>query len=85
MIFDFTETQLLIRETARKFANDELAGSAIERDEKEEFPHEAIRKLGELGFQGMMIPERYGGAGLDARGAQQGSIPLHAPHRIRHS
>jgi alkylation response protein AidB-like acyl-CoA dehydrogenase len=65
MNFDFTETQLMIRDTARKFAEDELAPDSIERDEKEEFPHEAIRKLGELGFMGMMVPEEYGGAGLD--------------------
>ncbi|MBI1804824.1 MAG: acyl-CoA dehydrogenase [Ignavibacteria bacterium] len=65
MNFDFTETQLMIRETARKFAEDELAPSTIERDEQEEFPHEAVKKLGELGFMGMMAPEQYGGAGLD--------------------
>lgn len=65
MTFDFTETQLLIQETARKFAEDELASSAGERDEKEEFPYEAVKKLGELGFMGMMVPEEYGGAGLD--------------------
>ena len=65
MNFDFTETQLMIQETARKFAKDELAPSAIERDDKEEFPYEAVKKLGELGFMGMMVPEQYGGAGLD--------------------
>src|SRR6266571_7126474 len=65
MTFDFTETQLMIRETARKFAEEELAPSASERDEKEEFPHDAVKKLGELGFLGMMVPEEYGGAGLD--------------------
>jgi len=65
MTFDFTETQLLIQETARKFAEDELAPSAGERDEKEEFPYDAVKKLGELGFMGMMVPEKYGGAGLD--------------------
>lgn len=65
MNFDFTETQLMIKETARKFAVDELAPSALERDEKEEFPHEAVKKLGELGFMGMMVPEQWGGAGLD--------------------
>jgi alkylation response protein AidB-like acyl-CoA dehydrogenase len=65
MNFDFTETQLMIRETAKRFAEEELAASAAERDEKEEFPHEAVKKLGELGFMGMMVPEKYGGAGLD--------------------
>jgi alkylation response protein AidB-like acyl-CoA dehydrogenase len=42
-----------------------LAKSVIERDEKEEFPYESVRKMGELGFMGMMVPEQYGGAGLD--------------------
>jgi alkylation response protein AidB-like acyl-CoA dehydrogenase len=65
MTFDFTETQLLIRETARKFALEELMPTAAERDEKEEFPFLAVKKLGELGFMGMMVPEMYGGAGLD--------------------
>lgn len=65
MNFDFNETQLMIQETARKFAKDELAPSAAERDEKEEFPYEAVKKLGKLGFMGMMVPEKYGGAGLD--------------------
>ena len=65
MNFDFTETQLMIRDTARQFAQDELAPTAEERDEKEIFPYEAIKKLGELGFMGMMVPEQYGGAGLD--------------------
>jgi alkylation response protein AidB-like acyl-CoA dehydrogenase len=55
----------MIRETARQFAREELAKSVIERDEKEEFPYESVRKMGELGFMGMMVPEQYGGAGLD--------------------
>jgi len=65
MNFDFTETQLMIRDTARKFAEEELAPDSIERDEKEEFPQAAVAKLGELGFMGMMVPEKWGGAGLD--------------------
>jgi alkylation response protein AidB-like acyl-CoA dehydrogenase len=65
MNFDFTETQLMIKETARKFAEDELTPTVSERDEKEEFPRDAVKKLGELGFMGMMVPEKYGGAGLD--------------------
>ena len=65
MNFELNETQQMIRETARKFAEDELAATADERDEKEEFPREAVQKLGELGFMGMMVDEKYGGAGLD--------------------
>ena len=65
MNFDFSDAHRMIIETARKFAQDELGPSASERDEKEEFPHAAVQKLGELGFMGMMVPEQYGGAGLD--------------------
>ncbi|MEK9139313.1 MAG: acyl-CoA dehydrogenase family protein, partial [Bacteroidota bacterium] len=64
MNFEYTETHHLIRETARKFAEEKLAPTSIERDEKEEFPYEAIKELGELGFMGMMVPEEWGGAGL---------------------
>ena len=65
MNFQFSETHQMIRETARQFAREELAKSVIERDEKEEFPYDSVRKMGELGFMGMMVPEQYGGAGLD--------------------
>jgi alkylation response protein AidB-like acyl-CoA dehydrogenase len=65
MNFQFTETHLMIRDTARQFACDELAPTVLERDEKEEFPYDAVKKMGELGFMGMMVSERYGGAGLD--------------------
>lgn len=65
MNFHLNETHQMIRETARQFAQDELAATADLRDEKELFPHEQVAKLGELGFMGMMVPEQYGGAGLD--------------------
>lgn len=65
MNFDLNETQKMIRATARQFAQEELASTAESRDEKEEFPFEAVKKLGELGFMGMVVPEQYGGAGLD--------------------
>ncbi len=65
MDFTLNETHLMIRETARKFAEEKLAPGTIERDEKEEFPSVAVRELGELGFMGMMVPEQWGGAGLD--------------------
>ncbi len=63
---DLTETHEMIRDTARDFAQNEVAPTAIERDIKGEFPHEAIKKLGELGFMGMMVSPDWGGAGLDA-------------------
>lgn len=65
MNFDFTETQLMIKDMAKKFAEDVLAPSAAERDEKEEFPYDAVKQMGELGLLGMMVPEQYNGAGLD--------------------
>lgn len=65
MNFDFTETQLMIKDMAKKFAEDVLAPSAAERDENEKFPHDAVKQMGELGLMGMMVPEKYNGAGLD--------------------
>ncbi len=65
MNFDFSEEQLMIRDTAREFAQSEIAPSAVERDIKGEFPAEIVKKLGELGFLGMMVPPEFGGAGLD--------------------
>ncbi|MEE8436727.1 MAG: acyl-CoA dehydrogenase family protein [Candidatus Neomarinimicrobiota bacterium] len=65
MDFNFTEEQELIKKTARDFARDHLAPGVIERDEKAEFPSQAIKILGDLGFMGMMVPEEWGGAGLD--------------------
>lgn len=66
MDFNYTEEHLMIRDMARQFAQEELLPGVIERDDKEEFPHAQIKKMGELGFMGMMIPEQWGGAGLDA-------------------
>ena len=61
-----SETHEMIRDTARQFARDEVAPSSIERDKKGEFPTEIIKKLGELGFLGMMVSPEWGGSGLDA-------------------
>ncbi len=65
MEFKFTDTQLMIKEMARKFAQEVLAPSANERDEKAEFPYDAIKQMGELGLLGMMVSEKYNGSGLD--------------------
>jgi len=65
MDFLLNDTHLLIRETARKFAKDKVAPGTIDRDENEEFPRAIVKELGELGFMGMMVPEEWGGAGLD--------------------
>ncbi len=60
-----TEEQELVRRTAREFATHELLPKAAEIDREARYPAEAVRRLGELGFMGMFVPERYGGAGLD--------------------
>lgn len=65
MEFTYNDTHQMIRETARKFAQDVLAPTADERDEKEIFPADAVKQMGELGFMGMMVSEKFEGAGLD--------------------
>src|SRR5487761_2649398 len=65
MEFKLTEEQMMIRQAARDFANNECLPGVIERDEKQIFPYEQVMKLAELGFMGMMISPNYGGSGLD--------------------
>lgn len=65
MNFDFTEDQLLIKQTAKEFAETEISPTTILRDKNSEFPADIVNKLGELGFMGMMVSPDYGGAGLD--------------------
>jgi butyryl-CoA dehydrogenase len=60
-----TEEQIMIRDTARDFAENELKPGAAERDEQEIYPKDIITKLAELGFLGINTPEEYGGAGMD--------------------
>ena len=66
MNFNLSEEQQLIQKTARDFANDHLRPGVIDRDENAQFPSEQVKMMGELGFMGMMIPEEYGGAGMDS-------------------
>ncbi|MHC9089698.1 acyl-CoA dehydrogenase [Tenacibaculum sp. IMCC1] len=66
MDFNLTEEHLMIRDAARDFAQTELLPGVIERDEKQEFPNELVRKMGELGFMGVMVDPKYGGSGMDA-------------------
>ena len=66
MHFELTEEHLMIQKAARDFAQNELKPGVIERDEKQQFPAEQIKKLAELGFLGMMVDPKYGGSGLDA-------------------
>jgi len=65
MDFNLTEEQIMIRDAARDFAQTELLSGVIERDDKEIFPAEQVKKMGELGFLGMMVDPKYGGSGLD--------------------
>ncbi len=68
MNFELSEEQLMIQQAARDFANNECLPGVIERDEKMLFPKEQVLKLADLGFMGMMVSEKYGGAGLDTLG-----------------
>jgi len=63
--FQLDEIHEQIRDTIRKFAIEEIAPTAIQRDITGEFPREIIKKLGELGFLGMMVSPQWGGSGLD--------------------
>ena len=65
MHFNLTEEQLMIRKAARDFAVNECLPGVIERDEHQQFPYKQVKHLAELGFMGMMVDEKYGGAGLD--------------------
>ncbi len=65
MDFNLSEEHIMIRDAARDFAQTELLPGVIERDNKQEFPHEQMKKMGELGFLGMMVDPKYGGGGMD--------------------
>lgn len=65
MDFQFTEEHLMIQQAARDFAQTELKTGVIERDEHQKFPTEQVKKLGELGFMGMMVDPKYNGSGMD--------------------
>jgi butyryl-CoA dehydrogenase len=65
MDFELTEEQRLIQQTARDFADKELVPIAERVDETREAPLDKVKLLAELGFLGMLVPEEYGGAGLD--------------------
>jgi len=65
MQFELTEEHLMIQQAAREFAQTELLPGVIERDNEQKFPTAQIRKLGELGFLGMMVSPEYGGGGMD--------------------
>jgi|TARA_B110000908_G_scaffold65039_1_gene78999 alkylation response protein AidB-like acyl-CoA dehydrogenase len=66
MDFSLTEEQLMIQKAARDFAQTELLPGVIERDNKQKFPDELVKKMGALGFMGIMVDPKYGGSGMDA-------------------
>ena len=66
MDFSLTEEHIMIRDAARDFAQTELLPGVIERDNTQTFPQEIVRKMGELGFLGIMVDPKYGGSGMDA-------------------
>ena len=65
MHFQLSEEHLMIRDAARDFAQSELLPGVIERDNTQSFPSEAVKKMGELGFLGMMTSPTYQGGGMD--------------------
>jgi alkylation response protein AidB-like acyl-CoA dehydrogenase len=65
MDLQLSEEHRMIRDAARDFAQNEIAKVAAHYDETGEFPHETIKKMGELGFMGIEVPEEYGGAAMD--------------------
>ena len=65
MDFKLTEEHIMIRDAARDFAKSELLPGVIERDNKQEFPTQQIKMMGEMGFLGMMVDPKYGGGGMD--------------------
>jgi len=65
MNFSLSEEHIMIRDAARDFANTELLPGVIERDNKQEFPQELVKKMADLGFMGIMVDPKYGGSGMD--------------------
>lgn len=65
MSYKLTDEQLMIQAMVREFSRKEVAPEAAERDQNKQFPAQILKKMGELGFMGMMIPPEYGGEGAD--------------------
>jgi alkylation response protein AidB-like acyl-CoA dehydrogenase len=68
MDFTLSEGQRALRDKARDFADRVLAPTVMEKDRREEFPHEELRAAAALGLAGLAVPERFGGAPADALG-----------------
>jgi alkylation response protein AidB-like acyl-CoA dehydrogenase len=65
MDFELSDEHKQVRDVARQFAEAELGDKIAPYDARHEFPHEIVAKLGPLGFLGVLVPEEYGGSGLD--------------------
>ena len=65
MHFNLSDEQIMVREAAREFAQTELLHGVIARDEAQEFPDNLVKKMGALGFMGIMVSPKYGGSGMD--------------------
>ena len=65
MHFKLSEEQIMVRDAAREFAQTELHPGVIERDELQQFPDNLVKKMGALGFMGIMVNPEYGGSGMD--------------------
>jgi alkylation response protein AidB-like acyl-CoA dehydrogenase len=61
MHFNLSDEQIMVREAAREFAQTELLPGVIARDEAQEFPDNLVKKMGALGFMGIMVSPKYGG------------------------
>jgi alkylation response protein AidB-like acyl-CoA dehydrogenase len=62
--FELTENQKMVQQLARNFAEKEIKPVIAKFDESQEFPHDIVKKMAELGFLGIIFPEEYGGAGF---------------------
>ena len=65
MHFNLSDEQIMVREAAREFTQTELLPGVIARDEAQEFPDNLVKKMGALGFMGIMVSPKYGGSGMD--------------------
>jgi len=65
MNFELTQEHRLIQKTAKEFAQNELLPEVLKRDESKIWPKEAVAKMADLGFLGIMVDEKYGGSGMD--------------------
>ncbi len=65
MYFDLSEENKAVKDAAREFAQQELLPGVIERDTTMKFPTEQVKRMGEMGFLGMMVSPEYGGGGMD--------------------